>query len=456
MEEFDLIVIGGGSGLHVSSVASEMGLKVAIIEEGPMGGTCLNRGCIPSTIISHSADVAEMIGRSSELGINAQIESIDFAKVIRRASSLVDGEAREIEQAIRSDKNTTLFKTRGRFVGERTLQVGNKTIRGKKIVIAAGTRPNIPKIEGLDTVPFLTSKEALRLKKLPKSMTIIGGGYISAELAHFYGAMWTRITIIQHGNVMYNNEDTLVSKEFTRLFKKKYRVLTGHETVKVAKKGAVIVTTAAPLDGKKKLIIIESEQLLVATGLVPNTDLLDVAKTGVKVNKKGYIVTNSFLETSAKNVWALGDILGKYLFKHSANLDASVIVQNALLGKKMAVDYRAMPHAIFSSPQIAGVGEKEQELEERKADYVVGEYKYINSGMGQALNEREGFVRVYADRKSKKILGCHILGMDASTVIHEAILAMKMGITADQLADMVHIHPALSEVLQRACGAIEW
>ncbi len=456
MKEFDLIVIGGGSGLHVSSAASELGLKVAIIEEGPMGGTCLNRGCIPSKMIIHSADVAETIARAKEFGVDASVKKIDFAHVIGRATNLVDGEAKEIEEAIRSDKNTTLFKTKGRFVGERTLQVGKELIKGKKIVIAAGTRPNIPKIEGLDKVPYLTSKEALRLKKLPKSMTIIGGGYIAAELAHFYGALGTRITIIQHGETMINNEDILVAKEFTRLFKKKYRVLTGHETLHVAKKGANFVVMAAPSAGKGKTVSIESEQLLVATGLAPNTDVLDVGKTGVRVNQKGYILVNQYMETGAKNVWALGDIVGKYLFKHNANLEASVIVQNALLGRKTAIDYHAMPHAIFSSPQVAGVGEKQQDLDARKADYVIGEYKYIDSGMGQALNEKEGFVRVYADRKTKKILGCHILGADASTVIHEAILAMKMGITADKLAETVHIHPALSEVLQRACGAIEW
>ncbi|HLD33968.1 MAG TPA: FAD-dependent oxidoreductase, partial [Candidatus Nanoarchaeia archaeon] len=178
-------------------------------------------------------------------------------------------------------------------------------------------------------------------------------------------------------------------------------------------------------------------------------------KTGVKTNKDGYIDVNPQMETNVKNIWALGDIAGKYLFKHSANAEAKVVVQNAVYGKKVAVNYSAMPHAIFSSPQVAGVGERQQDLDARKADYAVGEYRYIDTGMGMALEDTDGFVRVYVDRKTLKILGCHILGTDASTAIHEVILAMRHGITAKQLVETIHIHPALSEVVQRACANLE-
>lgn len=465
MQSFDLIVIGAGSGLNVSSAASEMGMKVAVVEKGPMGGTCLNRGCIPSKIIIHSADVAETIKRAKNFGIDLRVNSrtrshvptkifsIDFKKIIARASNIVDKDAKEIEEGIIEDKNTTLFKAGAKFIADRTLKVGNETIKGDKVVIAAGTRPSIPNIEGLKDIDFITSDEALRLKKQPKTMTILGGGYIAAELAHFYGSLGTKINIIQRGKCLIPNEDEEISRKFTEIFSRKYNVFTESDALKVESRSGKFVVQIKSKGTTKKII---SEQLLVATGRVPNTDLLDVAKTNVEINEKGFVKTNDYLETTAKNIWALGDIAGKFLFKHSANLESKYVYYNAVLNKKIKVDYSAMPHAIFSSPQVAGVGLREQDLREKKIDYAVGRYKFIDSGMGIALQDEDGFVKIFADRKTKKILGCHILGTDASALIHEVIVAMKAGLTIDAISDAIHVHPALSEVVQRAVNGIEW
>ena len=453
MQTFDLIVIGAGSGLNISSAAAEKGLKVAVVEKGPMGGTCLNRGCIPSKIIIHSADVAETIKNSKSFGINSKINSIDFKYITGGASKIVDKDAKEIEEGIREDKNTTLFKVEAKFISERTLQAGKETIKGDKVVIAAGTRPSIPPIEGLKDVDFITSDEALRFKKQPKVMTILGGGYIAAELAHFYGALGTKINIIQRGNLLVPNEDEEISSKFTEIFRKKYNILTGFNATKVIKKRKKFVVAAENKRHSKKII---SDALLVATGRTPNTDILEVKKGNVEVNEKGFIKINEYLETTAKNTWALGDIAGKFLFKHSANLEAQYVYYNSVLGKRIAVDYAAMPHAIFSSPQIAGVGMREQDLKAKNIDYATGRYDYINSGMGIALQDKEGFVKIFADRKTRKILGCHILGTDASTLIHEVIVAMKNNLSADSISSSVHVHPALSEVVQRAVNGIEW
>ena len=453
MQTFDLIVIGAGSGLNISSAAAEKGLKVAVVEKGPMGGTCLNRGCIPSKIIIHSADVAETIRNSKLFGINSKISSIDFKKIIARASGIVDRDAKEIEEGIKEDKNTTLFKDEAKFVAERTLRVGKETIRGYKVVIAAGTRPSIPNIEGIKDTDFITSDEALRLKKQPKAMTILGGGYIAAELAHFYGSLGTKINIIQRGSLLVPNEDEEIARKFTEIFSRKYNVLAGFQATKVFKKNKKFVVVAESMKSRKTL---ESDQLLVATGRMPNTDVLDVKKGKVGVDEKGFVKTNKYLETTAKNTWALGDIAGKFLFKHSANLEAQYVYHNSILGKRLPVDYSAMPHAIFSSPQVAGVGLREQDLKQRKNNYSVGKYRYINSGMGIALQDNDGFVKIFADRKTKKILGCHILGTDASTLIHEVIVVMKNNLSADAISNSVHVHPALSEVVQRAVNSIGW
>ncbi len=453
MEEFDLVVIGAGSGLAVSSAASSLGKKVAIIEEGPMGGTCLNRGCIPSKVLIHHADVAETINNAHLFGINARIQTIDFKKIVGRTAQFVDQDAASIERGIRSDKNSTLFKARGKFISEKTLEVSGKEIRGEKVVIAAGTRPSIPPIPGLDSVPFITSDQALRLNKQPKKLIIIGGGYIGAELAHFFGSLGTSVSIVDRGEYLLSNEDVEIARAFTTAFGKKHDLVLEASIKEVEKKGNSVVVTASIGEKEKQ---IEGDSLLVATGRKPNTDILNVTKGKVETNKPGFVVTNDFLETSASNTWALGDIAGKFMFKHSANLEAEYVVRNCLYGKRERVDYSAMPHAVFSSPQIAGVGERQQDLDVRKANYVVGKYFYRDTGMGVALQDKTGFVKVYADRKTKKILGCHIIGTDASTLIHEVIVAMKNANSVDSIINAVHVHPALPEVVQRAFNNIEW
>src|SRR3989344_7482887 len=233
MKNFDLIVIGAGSGLDVAVAAAEQGLKTAIIEEGPLGGTCLNRGCIPSKMVLHAADIAQEVRNSSKFGLSATLKKINFKQVIQRAVTLVDSEAREIKGGIYSGHNPVLYNGRGRFIGKHTLQVGGDVIKGDKIVIAAGTRPFIPPIEGLDRVPYLTSTQALRLKELPKSMIIIGGGYIAAELGYFYATMGCQVTIIQRGKLLLPHVDHEVATTFTSMWKEKCNVILNADVEQV-------------------------------------------------------------------------------------------------------------------------------------------------------------------------------------------------------------------------------
>jgi mycothione reductase len=444
--KYDLIVIGGGSGLNVMSAAAARGLKVAIVEEGPLGGTCLNRGCIPSKILIHAADVMQTIKHASEFGINVEGKvSVDFKKTMER-SFTVDKEAKEIEENIKNAENIDLYKTRGVFIGPKTLKVGEKEITADKILIAAGTRPAVPPIEGLDSVDYMTSDEALRVSELPPELLVVGGGYIACELAHFFGSMGSKVKILQRNVRLLPHEDQEIGEKFTELFSKEHEVHLGFATAKVEKKGKKIVVTSK--DGKS----VEGTHLLIATGRTPTTDTLQVEKTGVEVNKRGYISPNEFMQTNVDGIWVLGDIAGVYLFKHSANLEAQYVSYNMFAEKPIPVDYTAMPHAVFSYPQIAGVGFTEQELKEQKKQYLVGKYMYKDSGMGTAMGEKNGFVKFLADGEGK-ILGCHIMGPEASTLIHEVLVAMKRGSgTLNDIIRTVHIHPALSEVVERAAG----
>lgn len=454
MERFDSIIIGGGSGLDISSALAGKGERVAIVEEGPMGGTCLNRGCIPSKIVIHAADVMDVVRDAGKFGIHIPGKPrVDFAAITRRASRIVDADSRAIEKGIRANKQMTLFKTRGVFVGKKQLKVGKKTITADKVFILAGTRPAFPPIPGLKESKPMTSTEALRLTKQPKTMIVLGGGYIAAELAHFYGSLGTRVTVVQRSSVMMKREDREIAEAFTKSFGSRYTLLTDHHTERVQKKAGKFIVHVTH-NGKKKRLV--ADQLLNALGRVPNSDILDAEAGGLALDKRGYIVTNEYLETNVPGVWAAGDIAGKYFFKHSANLEAQHALYNALNPKaKAPVDYTAMPHAVFSHPQIAGVGVTEEQLNEQRAEYLVGRYQYKNTGMGEALQETDGFVKLLVDPQSRAILGCHILGPHASTLIHEVLIAMKVGATVEALQHTIHIHPALSEVVERATWNLE-
>jgi mycothione reductase len=447
MQEFDLIVIGSGSGLDVANAAAQSGLRVAVIEKDRMGGTCLNRGCIPSKLLIHSADVAETISGAAQFGINVDGFSVDFEKIVNRTNGIVDSDSERIRQAFSEIENPKLIPHECRFVGEKTISAGGQTIRADKILIASGTRPAIPKIEGLEGSGFITSEEALRLKRQPHALTVIGGGYIAAELAHFFGALGTKINVIQRRKVLVPDEDEEVAKKFTDIFSKKYNVHLGYHTESVSKSDGMFTIAAKNSSGKK--IEIESDQLLIATGRTPNSDTLDLGKTGVKTDDAGFIVVDDHLETSAKGIFALGDAMGRYLFKHAANHEAQYAFHNLTHEKKIPVDYTAMPHAIFSSPQVAGVGYTEQELMSKGIPYIKAVYPYIRTAMGEAIEDRDGFVKLLASKEGK-ILGCHIIGNQASVLIHEVLVAMRLGAGVDSISRTVHIHPALSEVVARA------
>ncbi|HEY3526997.1 MAG TPA: FAD-dependent oxidoreductase, partial [Nitrososphaeraceae archaeon] len=355
-----------------------------------------------------------------------------------------------------------------KFVGEKTLSLGEdktnnnrKTLTADKILIAAGTRPRIPNIHGLENSGYLTSDEIFRIKKQPKTLTIIGGGYIACELAHFFGALGTEVNILQRRDVLIPDEDEEVSQKFTEIFSKKYNVYLGYEAKSVSKDtdgngGTKFHITATKNDNTStKTLDIVSEQLLIAAGRIPNSDSLELDKTGISVNDKGYIVTDKYLETKVKGIFAIGDIVGRYLFKHNANNEAQYVYHNIIASstEKIPVNYYAMPHAIFSSPQVAGVGLREQDLKNMSINYYKSVYPYIKTAMGEAIEDREGFVKFLIDKADKKILGCHIIGTEASTLIHEVLVAMRYGHgRIDSISGTIHIHPALSEVVARAAA----
>lgn len=452
MRSFDLIVIGSGSGLEVSAEAAHHGLSVAVVEHGPFGGTCLNRGCIPSKMLIHSADVMETIRRAELFGITAQVSAVDWDSIVKRVISTIDPDAQAIEEENRQDPNITVFKDTGRFVGHKVLQVGGQRIGAETIVIAAGTRPRILDIDGLTGVPFITSDEALRLASQPRRLVIVGGGYVAAELAHFFGALGTEVTIVHRGPKLLRLEDDDVSARFTDVYQRRFTMLLNTVVRRAYRNGEEIGLEVAS-DGQMRTL--SADALLLAVGRVPNTDLLDVTQTAVTLDERGFIKVDEYLETDVPGVWALGDIVGRYLLKHSANLEAAHVAHNVLHPEsRMAVYYHAMPHAIFASPQVASVGLTEREAKEQGLPYVTSTYSYYDTAYGSSIEDKEGFVKVLAQRGTGKILGCHIIGSEASILIQEVANAMRMRLTTDAITQSIYVHPALPEVIQRAFGSL--
>jgi mycothione reductase len=460
MEKFDLIVIGSGAGLDIATAAAEdKGLKVAIIEKSKLGGTCLNIGGIPSKLLIYSADIIEIIKKADTFGIKVNEYSIDFKKIISRVNKIIDAATNKIKKDLEGSNNPRLFSQDCKFIGEKKIAIANnEIITADKILIASGTRPNIPKINGLENVNYITSTEALCLKYQPKTLTIIGGGYIACEFAHFFGALGTKINIIQRNNFLIPNEDIDVSRKFTKIFSKKYNVYLGYNTEMVRynyeNKNNQKIFNVIVKDKFGKSMEIDSEQLLIATGRTPNSDLLDIEKSGIKINEKGFILVDEYLETNIEGIFALGDVVGKYQFKHNANNEAQYVYNNIVNpDEKIPVNYNAIPHAIFTSPQIAGVGYTEQQLKKEKIEYVRSICPYIQTAMGKAIEDKDGFVKFLIDKKNKHILGCHIMGTDASILIHEVLVAMRTAEgKIDNITNTIHIHPALSEVVSRAAS----
>ena len=450
MEKFDVLVVGSGSGMIIVADAVAAGLRTALVESGPMGGTCLNRGCIPSKTLIYPADVAVMIGEAHALGIDAEIRSVDFDNIMGRMHALVSEDSQRQARSVEMNPNVAWFKENGEFVADYTLTTGDHTVKADRVFIVSGARPYIPPLKGIEEVSYLTNDTVLSLETPPKSMIIVGGGYIAVEYGHFFSAIGTDVSILQRGQRVLPEEEPEISELLEREMGKRMRILTNYEAVEVKQDGDTKTVTARNhVSGELKQF--SAESLLIAAGRVPNSDMLKPEKTGVELDKRGYIKVNEFLETRKNNVFALGDAIGKYMFKHVANYEAEVAWHNAVHDHKVKVDYYAAPHAVFSHPQVASVGLKEQEALEQNQKILVGKAYYKDTAQGAAMGSVEGFVKVIVNKNDGKILGAHIIGPYASILIQEVINAMAVGDrTFLPIVRGMHIHPSISEVVQKA------
>jgi len=448
MKEYDLIIVGGGSGLDVAEFALRHGLKVAVVHVPPIGGTCQNFGCIPSKMLVFPADRIMEITEAKKLGLDVTVQYVDFPAIMERMRNMRTKEQEHELKGIHQVKNFTYYLGEGHFVEDYFIEVNGEKIGGKKFVLCTGARPLIPPIRGIDTVDFLTNESVLDLKEKPESIIIIGGGYIAAEYGHFFAAMGTNVTILHRQERLIPVEEPEISELLKQEMEKRMSIHTNIEVIEVKKQNDIYIVIGKDVrNGEKKQF--SSKTIFVAAGRKSNADLLKVEKTGVEVDSRGFIKVNEYLETSKKNIWAFGDAIGKYMFKHVANREANLVGHNIIHGHKGKMEYSAIPYAVFSHPQIASVGLTEEQAK-KKYDVLVGKAMYSSVAMGIAMMEQNGFAKVILERKSGRILGFHIIGSYATILIQEVINAMVSGSgTPEPVFQGLHIHPALSELIQR-------
>jgi mycothione reductase len=447
MKEYDVIVIGSGSGLTIAQNALNQGLDVALIDKGPVGGTCLNLGCIPSKMLIYPADIIAQTKEAKKLGVTAEIIDIDFNFIMKRMRELVTEDSEQIRESLKTTKDLDFYEVEAYFTDEYTIQVGNTTISGNKIFIVSGARPLIPPIAGIEDIDYLTNETILNLKETPESMIIIGGGYIAAEYGHFLAAMGTDVTIMQRGSRLVPEEEPDISSVLQKEMQKRMTIYTDTEAVRI-KRGNTYTVIGENTKTKEK-IEANAQHVLIAAGRKSNADLLKVKNTGVETDKKGYIKVNEYLETSRENIWAFGDAIGKEMFRHVANREADIAWYNSTHKDKVEMDYKATPHAVFSHPQIASVGLTEKEAQKHHK-ILVGVAHYTDAAKGIAMREEKGFAKAIVDRKNYQILGFHIVGPFAPILIQEVVNAMAVGGDLQYIGQPMHIHPALPEVVVRA------
>lgn len=462
MKEYDVIIVGTGSAMNLVDpiIQANPEVKIAVIDKDEPGGICLTRGCIPSKILLYPAELMRSLDDAEVFGITATL-SVDFAHVMNRMRTLIDGDIERIRQGLMSSPNIDYYPSTAEFVSPYTMKVAGETIRGKKIFLCIGSQPTIPAIKGLDDIDYLTSDTILRLKELPSSLIVIGGGYIAAEYGHFFATMGSKVTILGRNTRLLPEEEPEVSRVVRRALERHMTIVTSAEVCEVRRDatgdgGAVVVVTRDGASGKQ--MEFRGEAVLVASGRQTTAPLIHPERAGIEVDSLGWIKVNEYLEASQPNVWVIGDADGRFLFKHVANYESEVVYYNAVLNQRVKVDYHAVPHAVFTWPEVAAVGLTERQALESSADpddMLIGFYQYENTAKGEAMNAKEYFVKVIVQGGTMKILGAHIVGPHASVLIQEIVNVMySPGESAETVNKAMHIHPALNEVVERAFLAL--
>jgi len=454
--DYDLVIIGTGTATSLIEPFLQRNPegRVAVIDRNTPGGICLTRGCIPSKLLLYPAELLHTMRQGSEFGIDATVNDIDFAGIMQAMRDNIGEDIESLRRGLEQAEQIDYYREVARFVEPYTLAVGEDVIKGDMIILCTGSKPMIPPIEGIDSVAFHTSSTLLDMTERPDSLVIVGGGYIAAEYGFFFSQMGTEVTIVGRNPQFLPAEEPEISRVAQEKLREHLDLVTNHEVSAMSPAGDGVKITAVNRDAESEVSFTASD-VLIATGRSPETDILAPKQGGIEVDERGWITVDEHMRTSQPNIWALGDATGRHLFKHVANHEVEVVYHNALLGHDMEADYHAVPHAVFTSPEVAAVGMREKEAVEEYGDggVLIGFYRYEDTGKGNAMHASDYFVKIILEREELRILGAHIVGPMASVLIQEIVnLMYTPGRQVHPLLQAMHIHPALPEVVQRACG----
>lgn len=449
MNDFDLVIVGTGSGNAIPAGMEDW--DIALVERDVFGGTCLNRGCIPSKMFVYAADVALHVREAGRYQLDATLNGVDWPAIVDRVFGRIDpivaaGERYRVEDC----DNVTVIRGDAAFVDHKVLEVDGRQLRSERFILGAGARPYVPPIPGLEEVGYHTSDTVMRLPALPERLAVIGGGYIATELGHVFEAFGTDVSVINRGPRLLRSEDDDISARYTELAGQRFRLHLGTAISSVERTGDGTILVHVVENGAEG--VVECDELLVATGRIPNSDQLRVDATGVKTDVAGRVVVHDHLETDVEGIWAFGDLANHFQLKHVANEEARIVFHNVLHpDDPEMMDYSVIPHAVFGNPQVASVGLTEHEAATEGVPFITSVKEYGTTAYGWAMEDTTSFVKLVAHAQTRQLLGAHILGPQAATLIQSLIQGMRFGQTVDQMArDQMWIHPALTEVVENA------
>lgn len=442
----DLIVIGGGPGGYVAAIrAAQLGAKVALIEEDKVGGTCLNRGCIPTKTLYQNAQIMHTLNKSDEFGISLSGFELDMKKVQERKRDVVNKLCTGVVQLLKGN-NIEVFSGKGSIIDEATVLVtspegSTQTVKAKNILIATGSVPNEITVPGADLPGVINTNEALDLDYIPISMVIIGGGVVGIEFASIFSSFGTNVTSVKFNpRVLPEVDEEIVKRALVYFRKKGIKIETGFKLKEIIQDNGKLKVIGDGKGGEKEF---SGGIVLVAAGRSINIEGLNLDGLGVEYDAKGIKVNERF-ETSIPGIYAIGDVIGGQMLAHVASDEGKAAVEN-IFGGESHVNYDAVPSCVFSFPEIASVGLQEEEIKKRGISYTVSKFMFAANGKALTMGEGDGLVKVLAEKDTKKVLGVHILGPHASDLIHEGALAVNLGLTADDIGHTIHAHPTLAE-----------
>jgi dihydrolipoamide dehydrogenase len=458
MSSFDVVIIGSGPGGYVSAIrCAQLGFKTAIIEKySTLGGTCLNVGCIPSKALLSSSHHYAEIKHFADHGIEVSGEvKVNLEKMIARKKSVVDQTSGGIN-FLMNKNNITVFNGLGSFVDATHVAIAkadgtSETIKGKNIIIATGSKPSSLPFIKIDKERIITSTEALALKEVPKHLVIIGGGVIGIELGQVYLRLGAQVSVVEFMDRIIPGMDGALSKELTKVLKKQgMKFYVSHKVKSVERNGDAVTVQAE--NAKGETITLEGDYALVSVGRRPYTDGLNADKAGVKISDRGQVEVNDHLQTSASNIYAIGDVVRGAMLAHKAEEEGTMVAE-ILAGQKPHIDYNLIPGVVYTWPEVAAVGQTEEQLKGSGVEYKVGSFPFKALGRARASGDLEGFVKILADAKTDEVLGVHMIGARTADLIAEAVTAMEFKASAEDISRMSHAHPTFAEAIKEAALA---